>query len=43
MLNIDMVLIILALIFFGIGTFGVDIKINPIAAGLFCATLTLLV
>lgn len=41
-MNIDMVLIILALVFFALAAVGADIKINAIAAGLFCATLTLL-
>lgn len=41
-LNIDTLLILLGLVFFALGTFGAVAKINPVAAGLFCVTLTLL-
>lgn len=42
-INLDIFLYILALILFGLTTFGYLNKINGVAAGLFCLTLTLLV
>jgi hypothetical protein len=38
----DMILIILALVCFGLATIGTDVKINAMALGLFLLTLTLL-
>lgn len=40
--NFDLIMIILALVFFGFGAFNAIAKINPTCAGLFCLTLTLL-
>jgi len=37
-----MILIIIALVFFALATIGADVKVNAVAAGLFCLTLTLL-
>lgn len=42
-MNLDMTLLIAALIFFILGTFGAVAKINPVAAGLFCWVLTMLI
>ena len=41
-MNWDMLLIVGALILFALTTFGMLNKINGVAAGLFCLTLTLL-
>jgi len=40
--GLDLILIVLALVLFGLATFNVGGKFNLIAAGLFCVTLTLL-
>ena len=40
--GLDTVLYVLALLLFGLGTFNAVAKINPVAAGLFCLTLTFL-
>lgn len=42
MSNLDTILIVLALVLFGLGTFNAITKINVTCAGLFCLTLTLL-
>lgn len=41
-LTSDSFLYILALVMFGLGTFNAVVRINPIAAGLFCLTLAFL-
>ncbi len=41
-MNPDTLLTVLALVLFGLTTFGYLNKINGVAAGLFCLTLTLL-
>lgn len=40
--NLDLILIVLALVLFGLATFNVGGKFNLIAGGLFALTLTLL-
>lgn len=42
MRNATLILEVLALLLFGLGTFGYVAKINAVSAGLFCLTLALL-